>query len=74
MPGARHGGCALELAYYTDEQTDPRRTVTFNLHVDKNGYLAGLYVEYCWNSAPMPDSPVLIEPPFQLYGRLLNGL
>jgi hypothetical protein len=67
-------GCALALAFYTEEQTEPKRTVEINLYVDARGNLAGLDVDYCGNSAPMPEDPVLKEPPFQLSGALLLGL
>lgn len=74
MPASDRSGCALELAFYTAEQSEPKRTVEINLYIDSNGYFAGIDVDYCGNSAPMPEHPVLIEPPFHIHGALLSGL
>jgi len=73
QPSTR-GGCALALAFYTSEEADPRRTVEINVHVDAHGFLAGLDVDYCANSATMPEDPQLLEPPFHLHGQLLDGI
>ncbi len=73
MSSVRRSGCALELAFLTAEQSEPKRTVEINLYVDLNGYFAGIDVDYCGNSAPMPENPVLIEPPIFIQGALLNG-
>src|SRR5271168_1379514 len=74
MAAADHGGCALELAFYIADTNEPRRTIEINLYLDARGFFAGLDADYCGNSSPMPDAPVLIEPPFHLHGALLNGL
>jgi hypothetical protein len=69
-----HGGSVLELAFYTSVQAEPRRTVEINIHVDARGYFSGLDVDFCANSAAMPDEVALDEPPFHLHGTLVNGL
>ena len=68
------GGCVFACAFYTDEQGEPRRTVEINVHVDTAGFLSGLDVDYCANSAAMPERPSLVEPPFHLHGVLENGI
>jgi len=74
VPAPVRSGCALELAFYTAEQSEPKHTVEINVYIDSNGYFAGIDVDYCGNSAPMPELPVLIEPPFHIHGALLSGL
>ncbi len=68
------GGCVLSCAFYTSEHEAPRRTVEINVHVDAAGLLAGLDVDYCANSFPMPDDPSLVEPPFHIHGALQDGI
>jgi len=71
VPASAQGGCVLSLKYYVDNQPDPSRTVEVDVFVDARGFLAGIDVAYCSNSAPMPDAPALIEPPFHIHGRLV---
>jgi hypothetical protein len=46
--------------------------VEINVHVDARGYFAGLDVDYCGNSFPIPSAVVLEEPPFHIDGTLLQ--
>jgi hypothetical protein len=70
MPPSARVGCALELDYHLVEQPE-RASVEIQLFVDRRGYLSGVDVSYCANSAPMPDDVVLVEPPFHIHGALL---
>ncbi len=70
MPPSNRGGCALELTYRIVGGTD-REFVDFRVFVDARGYLSGIDVDFCANSAPMPDHVELVEPPFHLHGSLL---
>ena len=67
LPAGETGGCAIELAYFAGEGGKHAKTVEINVYVDEKGFFAGLDVDYCGNSAPMPDSPTLVEPPFHLH-------
>ena len=67
VPPSEKGGCAFELEFNTDEWG---KTVSFTLFVDKDGYLAGLDVDYCANTFAMPENPQLSEPPFHVRGVL----
>jgi hypothetical protein len=68
-PPSEKGGCAFELEFNTDEWG---KTVSFTLFVDKEGYLAGIDVDYCGNSFAMPEHPRLSEPPFHIRGALAS--
>ena len=68
QPGAT-GGAVFELEFQTAEA---QRTLGFIVFVDANGHLAGIDVDYCANSYPVPDEPVLIEPPYHV--RASNAL
>src|SRR5262245_29753208 len=70
VPASGRGGCVLSMAFYTDEQKEPRRTVEFGIFVDAAGYLQGIDVDHCANSYPMPESPILLEPPFHVHGLI----
>jgi hypothetical protein len=62
QPGA-HGGSIFELEFQT---TDEQRTLEFIVFVGSNGHLAGIEVDYCANSYPVPDEPILVEPPYHV--------
>lgn len=70
MPPNGRGGCAFSMAF---NLRDRRGTVEFDVFVDGNGYLAGIDVACNANSAPVPDNPQLVEPPFHVYGRLSSA-
>ena len=72
MPGSGRGGCALALGYYVLGDPQRRATVDVRVFVDARGYLSGIDVDYCGNSAPMPEHVVLVDPPFHLHGVLLD--
>ena len=63
-------GCALELDYRVVGRPESI-SVEFQVFVDARGYLSGIDVSYCANSAPMPDDVELVEPPFHIHGSLL---
>lgn len=67
VAAGERGGSVLQLEFNTKESG---KTVGFTLFADKDGYLAGLDVDYCGNSFPMPENPTLSEPPFHVYGVL----
>jgi hypothetical protein len=69
-PSAKRGGCVLSLAFHVDGTTDGTNTLEIHVHVDACGYLSGLDVDYCANSAPMPEALSVLEPPFHVRGAL----
>lgn len=69
LPESGRGGCAFELEFYTGEEN---RTIGISVFVTDRGYLAGIDVDYCANSYPMPDVPTIVEPPFNVIGVLKN--
>jgi hypothetical protein len=58
-----HGGAVFELEFRTSEE---QRTLEFVVLVGANGQLSGIEVDYCANSYPVPDDPVLVEPPYHV--------
>jgi hypothetical protein len=56
-------GSIFELMFRTSE---PAGSVEFALFVDGEGRLAGLEVDYCANSYPMPGGVSLVEPPYHV--------
>ena len=62
QPGDR-GGAVFELEFRTSEE---QRTLEFVVLVGANGQLSGIEVDYCANSYPVPDEPVLVEPPYHV--------
>lgn len=67
LPGRARGGCVCTLGFRVDNREG---SVEFDIFVDAVGYLAGVDVSFNGNSEAMPDSPQLLEPPYQVYGRL----
>jgi hypothetical protein len=70
VPASVGGGCILSLGFYLAEPAESRRTVEIDVFADDRGFLAGIDVSYCSNSAPMPSEVNLVEPPFQIHGVL----
>jgi hypothetical protein len=62
QPGAR-GGAVFEMEFQT---SDEQHTLEFVVLVEANGQLSGIEVDYCANSYPVPDEPVLVEPPYHV--------
>ena len=62
QPGAS-GGSIFELEFQTTEE---QCTLEFIVLVGTNGHLAGIEVDYCANSYPVPDEPILVEPPYHV--------
>ena len=62
QPGTR-GGAVFELEFQTAEE---QRTLEFVVLVGANGQLSGIEVDYCANSYPVPNEPVLLEPPYHV--------
>ena len=62
QPGTS-GGSILELEFKTSEE---QRTLEVIVLVGANGHLAGIEVDYCANSYPVPDEPILVEPPYHV--------
>ena len=56
-------GAVFELEFRTDEENG---SLAFTVFVGKDGHLAGLDVDYCANSFPVPDDPALVEPPYHV--------
>ncbi len=61
-PQGRYGA-VFELCFKT---TDDQGSIEFTVFADKNGHLAGVDVDYCGNSAPVPDEPAIMEPPYHV--------
>ena len=62
QPGAT-GSTIFELDFQTTEE---QRTLEFIVFVGNNGHLSGIEVDYCANSYPVPDEPILVEPPYHV--------
>jgi hypothetical protein len=61
----RSGGHA---AIYTAEFRLPdEKTLEIIIFADDDGYLAGVDVDYCGNSYPVPDDVTVEEPPFHTW-------
>jgi hypothetical protein len=71
-PSDGRSGAILTVGYHTGGGERLADAVEFVIFADVNGYLSGIDVEFCGNSAPMPEDVVLIEPPFLLQGALLG--
>jgi hypothetical protein len=56
-------GAVFELMFRTTEE---RGSLEFTVFVGKSGHLAGVDVDYCGNSFPVPDAPTLVEPPYHV--------
>ena len=56
-------GSVFEMEFSTNEENTSLR---FFIFTGKNGHLAGIDVEYCGNAYPVPENPVLSEPPFDV--------
>jgi hypothetical protein len=67
VAAGERGGSVFQLEFNTNKLG---KTVGFTLFVDKDGYLAGLDVDYCGNSFRMPENLTLSEPPFHVHGVL----
>jgi hypothetical protein len=67
LPGDGRSGCAFSMAFHL---LDHAGTVEFDVFLDAAGFLAGIDVACNANSAPLPDNPRLIEPPFLVDGPL----
>ena len=48
-------------------------SLQFDVFADSDGYLAGIDVSCNAYSAPMPEKPQLVEPPYHVYGALVQG-
>ncbi|WP_332778287.1 hypothetical protein [Polaromonas sp.] len=57
------GGSVFELEFRTTEE---QGTLEFIVLVGSNGHLAGIEVDYCANSYPVPDEIILMEPPYHV--------
>jgi hypothetical protein len=66
-PAGRNDRVVVEMDFRTAE---PDGTVSFAVFADSRGNLSSVEVDYCANSAPMPDEPRFIEPPFHVHGEL----
>lgn len=58
-----HYGSVLELMFQTEDETG---SIEFALFTDGQGRLAGMDVDYCANSSPMPPSVRLSESPYHV--------
>ena len=69
MPARERGGWVLSLAFHIG---DGSGSLEFDVFVDAKGYLAGIDVSCNANSEPVPPESIVIEPPFHIYGPLLQ--
>lgn len=69
LPAKEHGrgGCVLSMAFKLSGGED---SLEFDVFADAHGYLAGIDVSSNSNSAPVPDRPQVVEPPYHVYGAL----
>jgi hypothetical protein len=67
LPARGRGGCAGTLEFRLGNREG---SIEFDVFVDAHGYLAGVDVSFNANSEAMPDSLQILEPPYQVYGRL----
>jgi hypothetical protein len=56
-------GAVFEIDFRTTEEN---ATLEFVVFVGANGHLAGVNVDYCANTFPVPEAPCLIEPPYHV--------
>jgi hypothetical protein len=66
-PPTEKGCVAFQMAFQTET---PETSVELLLFVDSSGNLAGLDVDFCGNTCPMPEAVSLVEPPYHVYGAL----
>lgn len=66
-PPSENGCLAFQLEFVTVEGEG---TVEFMVFIDAEGNLAGVDVDYCGNTLPMPTNVSLVEPPHRIYGIL----
>ena len=69
LPAKEHGrgGCVLSMAFKLRGGED---RLEFDVFADAHGNLAGIDVACNANSAPVPDGPQVVEPPYHVYGAL----
>ena len=60
-PGA--SGSVFELSF----QVEDSGSLEFVLFVDRRGQFSGIEVDYCANSYPVPEAPVVKEPPYHVH-------
>ena len=68
-PLAKQGGydSLFELSFeVTDVSTSERKSLEFILFADNRGHFAGIEVDYCGNSFPVPESLEIHEPPYHV--------
>lgn len=66
-PEPAQAGVAFQLEFATPAENT---SVEIMVQIDSGGDLAGIDVSYCGNALPMPEEPVLLEPPYQVHGLL----
>jgi hypothetical protein len=72
LPAKEHGrgGCVLSMAFKLSGRDD---CLEFDVFADAHGYLAGIDVSCNANSAPVPDKPRVVEPPYHVHGSLAQA-
>ena len=68
-PIATHGsyGSIFELSFeVTDISTSERKSLEFIMFVDIRGHFAGIEIDYCGNSFPIPEVLQIHEPPYHV--------
>jgi hypothetical protein len=63
IASAGHYRLVFELEFRTEGNDG---TLGFLVFANEEGQLAGIDVEYCANSFPLPDEPMVKEPPYHV--------
>lgn len=67
MTTSQRGGCVLSMAFNISNRLG---SIEIDVFVDADGYLAGIDVSCSANSEPVPEMPLLVEPPYHVHGPL----
>lgn len=68
-PLVNHGGygSVCEMSFeVTDAHSSERGSLEFLVFADQRGHFAGIEVDYCGNSFPVPELLLLHEPPYHV--------
>ena len=69
QPIARSGGygSVFEISFEVSQpQSVERQSLEFIVFADKRGHFAGIEVDFCGNSFPVPEHLLIHEPPYHV--------
>lgn len=60
-------GSICEISFEVNEPNSPeRQSLEFIVFADQRGHFAGIEVDFCGNSYPVPEELVIHEPPYHV--------